>query len=35
MKTSIIQNCCLSLIVIEKGIHNHVIYNEKALAFKL
>ena len=34
MKTSIIQNCCLSLIVIEKGIHEHIIYNEKALAFK-
>lgn len=34
MKTSIIQNCCLSLIVIEQGIHNHIIYNEKAAAFK-
>jgi dsRNA-specific ribonuclease len=34
MKTSIIQNCCLSLIVIEQGIHKHIIYNEKATAFK-
>lgn len=34
MKTSVIQNCCLSLIVIEAKIHQHIIYNEKAAAFK-
>ena len=34
MKTSVIQNCCLSLIVIEQKIHEHIIYNEKAAAFK-
>lgn len=34
MKTSIIQNCCLSLVVIEQGIHHHIIYNKKATAFK-
>lgn len=34
MKTSIINNCFLSLIVIENEIHNHIIYNEKAAAFK-
>ena len=34
MKTSVIQNCCLSLIVIEAQIHQHIIYNEKAAAFK-
>ena len=34
MKTSIINNCFLSLIVIENEIHNHIIYNEKETAFK-
>jgi dsRNA-specific ribonuclease len=34
MKTSVINNALLSLIVIENGIHSHVLYNNKALSFK-
>lgn len=34
MKTSVINNALLSLIVIENGIHDFIIYNEKAEAFK-
>lgn len=30
MKTSVINNALLSLIVIEKGIHTNIIYNIKA-----
>lgn len=30
MKTAVINNALLSLIVIEKGIHNFIIYNFKA-----
>ena len=33
MKTSVINNALLSLIVIENGIHEHVLYNEKACSF--
>jgi hypothetical protein len=32
MKTSVVNNALLSLIVIEIGIHEFVIFNEKALA---
>ena len=35
MKTSVINNALLSLIVIENGIHDYVLYNERANAFKL
>lgn len=35
MKTSVINNALLSLIVIENGIHEYVLYNERANAFKL
>lgn len=34
MKTSVINNALLSLIVIENGIHKYVLYNEKAISFK-
>jgi endoribonuclease Dicer len=34
MKTSVINNALLSLIVIENGIHEHVMYNNKAFSFK-
>ena len=34
MKTSVINNALLSLIVIENGIHDFVLYNNKALSFK-
>lgn len=34
MKTSVINNALLSLIVIENGIHEHVLYNNKAFSFK-
>jgi hypothetical protein len=34
MKTSVINNALLSLIVIENEIHEFIIYNEKAEAFK-
>ena len=34
MKTSVINNALLSLIVIENGIHEHVLYNNKAVSFK-
>ena len=34
MKTSVINNALLSLIVIENDIHEFIIYNEKAEAFK-
>lgn len=34
MKTSVINNALLSLIVIENGIHEHILYNNKALSFK-
>jgi len=34
MKTSVINNAMLSLIVIENGIHEHVLYNNKAQGFK-
>ena len=34
MKASVINNALLSLIVIEKGIYEYVIYNEKAIQFK-
>jgi len=34
MKTSVINNALLSLIVIENKIHEHIIYNHKASAFK-
>jgi len=33
MKTSVVNNALLSLIVIEKKIHVHIIYNKKAQAF--
>jgi hypothetical protein len=33
-KTSVINNALLSLIVIENGIHEHVLYNNKAISFK-
>lgn len=33
MKTSVINNALLSLIVIENGIHEHVLYNERACSF--
>lgn len=34
MKTSVINNALLSLIVIENGIHEHILYNNKAFSFK-
>jgi endoribonuclease Dicer len=34
MKTSVINNALLSLIVIENRIHEHVLYNNKAFSFK-
>jgi hypothetical protein len=34
MKTSVVNNALLSLIVIENGLHEYVIYNEKALSQK-
>ena len=34
MKTSVINNNLLSLIIIENDIYNHMIYNKKAQAFK-
>lgn len=34
MKTSVINNALLSLIVIENGIYAYVLYNERANAFK-
>ena len=34
MKTSVINNALLSLIVIENGIHEHVLYNNRAVSFK-
>ena len=34
MKTSVINNALLSLIVIENEIHEHVLYNNKAVSFK-
>ena len=34
MKTAVINNTLLSLIVIENGIHEHIVYNKKAMAFK-
>ena len=34
MKTAVINNALLSLIVIEKGIHNFIIYNYKAEQFR-
>lgn len=34
MKTSVINNALLSLIVIENGIHEHILYNNKAASFK-
>jgi dsRNA-specific ribonuclease len=34
MKTAVINNTLLSLIVIEYGIYEHIIYNKKAVAFK-
>ena len=34
MKTAVINNTLLSLIVIENGIHEHIVYNKKAKAFK-
>lgn len=34
MKTSVINNALLSLIVIENDLHEFIIYNEKAEAFK-
>lgn len=34
MKTAVINNALLSLIVIEKGIDNFIIYNKKAESFK-
>lgn len=34
MKTAVINNALLSLIVIEKGIHNFIIYNFKAEQFR-
>lgn len=34
MKTSVVNNALLSLIVIENDIHDYVIYNEKALSQK-
>jgi len=34
MKTSVINNALLSLIVIENRIHEHVLYNERACSFK-
>ena len=34
MKTSVINNALLSLVTIENGIHEHVLYNNKAISFK-
>jgi len=34
MKTSMINNALLSLILIEHGLHEFILYNEKALGFK-
>lgn len=34
MKTAVINNALLSLIVIEKGIHNYIVYNFKAEQFR-
>jgi endoribonuclease Dicer len=34
MKTAVINNALLSLIVIEKGINQYIIYNKKAESFK-
>lgn len=34
MKTSVINNALLSLIVIENRIHEHVLYNERACSFR-
>jgi hypothetical protein len=34
MKTAVINNALLSLIVIEKGIHNFIVYNFKAEQFR-
>lgn len=34
MKTSVVNNVLLSLIVIENNIHEYIIYNEKSLGFK-
>ena len=34
MKTAVINNALLSLIVIEKEINNFIIYNKKAESFK-
>ena len=33
-KTSIVNNVLLSLVVIEKGIHEHIQYNHSSLQFK-
>ena len=35
MKTAVINNALLSLIVIEKGINKYIVYNKKAESFKL
>lgn len=35
MKTAVINNALLSLIVIEKGIDKYIVYNKKAESFKL
>ena len=35
MKTAVINNALLSLIVIEKGINQYIVYNKKAESFKL
>jgi len=34
MKTSVINNALLSLVVIENHIHEHILYNNKAFQFK-
>lgn len=34
MKTAVINNALLSLIVIEKGINQYIVYNKKAESFK-
>ena len=34
MKTAVINNALLSLIVIEKGINKFIVYNKKAESFK-
>ena len=34
MKTSVINNALLSLIVIENKIHDYVLFNQKAMSFK-